>query len=155
LNLSTYANGVRNVWTDFDYAAYFDLRSAVAGLRFHGTGNSVGAAGDCILPNPSPTNPFVLGNPAYRFGFDCTTMLSGGVQVPTATYGQPREYVTTSAPATFFIGRFTQAETSDPTFGYPGNQNGASGNPMDSTTVLTYNTTTGAVSTIRVAQMPT
>lgn len=140
------ANGTRNTWTDFDYAAYYDMLSGL-GLRFHGTGNTLI---DSLATGASSANPwvppFVLGNPAYRFGFDCTTVLSGGVQVPTANYGQPREYITTGAPATYFIGRFTHSETSDPTFGYPGNITGGSGNPLNSATTLNYNSTTGQVS---------
>jgi hypothetical protein len=138
----------RNFWTDFDYSAYFDGRSAVPSLRFHGTGNTVLATGDSILPNVAPTNPFVLGNPAYRFGFDSSVTAAA---LPTATYGQPREYISTGPAgtppnSTFFIGRFTHSETSDMTFGYPGNLGGASGNPMNLGTNLNFNTTTGAVS---------
>jgi len=128
----------RNFWTDFDYAAYFDARTATPGLRFHGTGLT--SQRDSLSNSPSPgfANPFVLGNPAYRFGFDSTTV---GVN-PSATYGQPREFVT-SGGNPYFIGRFTQAETSDPTFGYPGYLPAV--NPMNSLTPLNYNTTTGAV----------
>jgi|GEM_PF-2262028 len=140
-------NATRNFLTDFDYSAYFDLRSG-SGLRFHGTGATSIITIDSLLATNSVTNPFTLGNPAYRFGFDSTTTLVGANQVPSATYGQPREYITTAAGATppsttFFIGRFTHGETSDLTFGYPGN---LTTNPTNLNTNLNFNTTTGAVS---------
>ena len=138
-------NGVtRNFWTDFDYSVYFNGRIATPALTFHGTGSTVST--DSLSNSATLANPFVLGNPAYRFGFDCTT---NGAN-PSATYGQPREFITTpnnATPAntTFFIGRFTQAETSDPNFGYPGYA-APNGNPMNLNTALNFNTTTGAVS---------
>ena len=140
------AGGSRNFWTDFDYAAYFDSRLGF-GLRFHGTGPTSVINIDSLSPVSTVPNPFTLGNPAFRFGFDSTTV---GV-APSATYGQPREFISTGAAgtppnSTFFIGRFTHSETSSQFFGYPGNQTGASGNPMNSATPLNYNTTTGAVS---------
>src|SRR5579863_9310613 len=136
LSLATYSGGVRNFWTDFDYSAYFDA-DATSSLRFHATGNvkfdslTPGSGAAKWDPPAFPWIPqFNLGNPAYRFGFDTSvqtvTVNGNSAIVPAATYGQPREFITTPAGATppsttFFIGRFTHAETSDPTFGYPGN----------------------------------
>ena len=75
------ANGTRNFWTDFDYAAFFNGRIATPALRFHGAGST------CVFSSLAPTgtvpfNPFVLGNPAYRFGFDDSV---NAAQSPTAT----------------------------------------------------------------------
>ncbi|HLJ10079.1 MAG TPA: hypothetical protein VKU82_02760, partial [Planctomycetaceae bacterium] len=117
LNTSAYgpAAGFRNFWTDFDYSVYFDQRANGA-LRFHGTANvQVDALGN--LPVNGNTNPFVLGNPAYRFCYD--NFWNTAQNIPGPTYGQPREYVSNGG-ANNFIGRFTQRETSDPNFGYPG-----------------------------------
>lgn len=137
------AANLRNFWTDFDYSAFFDLRGG-NGLRFHGSGSGIGI--DSLAAGGGVTNPFTLGNPAFRFGFDSTTQVVGGARVPDITYGLPREFVTTpngATPAntTFFIGRFTQSETSDTAFGYPGNLNT---DPMNNTSRLNFNVATGA-----------
>ena len=123
------AGGPRNFWSDFDYSAFFNQNANFppVGLRFHGTGN---VQQDSLPYNGSatPTNPFVLGNPAYRFGFD--NFWNNALGIPGPTYGLPREYVWGGAGVNNFIGRFTQRETSDPNFGYPGSLAGASGDPM-------------------------
>jgi hypothetical protein len=133
--MTPYSNGTRNFYTDFDYSAYY-----AGGLCFHGTQAQISP--DSISANYSGVpNPLVLGNPAYRFGFDCTAAAGAG-----STYGQPREYVGTN-----FIGRFTHRETSNQAFGYPGNI--TAGNPMNMT--LTYNATTGTVTNFAPATPPT
>jgi hypothetical protein len=140
LSLATYTGGTRNFLTDFDYSAYFDGRTST--MRFHGKGTQTDS-----FQVGAVTNPFVLGNPAYRFGFDSSIVVVSGNPVPSATYGLPREYISTGnsgtpANQTFFIGRFTHAETSDVAFGYPGN---VSTDPTNSSTLFNFNTTTGRV----------
>ncbi|HEY3969227.1 MAG TPA: type II secretion system protein [Planctomycetaceae bacterium] len=150
LSLGIYTGGSRDFWNDFDYSAAYDSLDNVAQpLRFHGTGIPT----DSLAYNASGSqNPFALGNPAYRFGFDASTaQVKNGagvfVTVPSSTYGQPREYVTTTAGATNFIGRFTHAETSDLNFGYPGSITTIPGatpsSPMTSTTRLNYDPISG------------
>src|SRR5439155_23123536 len=127
----------------FDYSAYYE--GVTGGLRFHGGDStstpSLSATG---AGNLQGQNAFIFANPAYRFGFDCS--LTAGL--PSATYGLPREWITTPAsdpnPNTaFFIGRFTHGETSDFNFGYPGTISGTGGNPLNNSTLLNYSTTTG------------
>jgi len=143
LDATTYSGGNRNFWTDFDYSAYY----GPTGLQFHGTGTLTAAT----VPDSISaafvggiSNPYMLGNPAMRFGFDCTSTVGVG-----SNYGQPREYVT-SAGTTYFIGRFTHRETSNLAFGYPGNT--TSGNPMSMT--LGYNAATGTVTNFVPAKTP-
>jgi type II secretory pathway pseudopilin PulG len=102
----TSANG-RNFWTDFDYSTYFN-------------GITVDFLGDLSM-NEAGGSINTLLSPAFRWGFDCTSN-------PGAGYGLPREFAGTT-----FIGRFTHAETSDPTFGYPARMP----NPMTNTFALT------------------
>jgi len=97
------SEGTGNFYADFDYAVFFDG----AGIRFHG-GSSLNWC----------SSVFSLTNPAYRFGFDNTSGSGGG-------YGLPREFV-----GTHFIGRFTQGETSHPSFNYPGRCNSNFPNPL-------------------------
>jgi len=142
LSLATYTNGTRNFLTDFDYSAYFDGRTSM--MRFHGVGTQTNS----LSATTTVINPFVLGNPAYRFGFDSSIVTVGGNPVPGPTYGLPREFISTGpagtpASSTFFIGRFTHAETSAVNFGYPGN---VSTDPTNNNTFLNFNTTTGLVS---------
>src|SRR5262249_46501805 len=94
LSLGLYESaGTRNFYADFDYAVFFDG----SGIRFHGGSSLHWCA-----------TVFSLTNPAYRFGFDSTSPSGDG-------YGLPPEFVGTS-----FIGRFTHAETSHPSFNFPG-----------------------------------
>jgi len=124
-------------WEDFDYSSV---------LRFNG-GNPEGSGfvgadslsnATLLSPHASPLTGMQiplhgitpLGQPRYRFGFDPFTGLS-------------REFGDTSGASPgdrngeFFIGRFTQAETSSTSFTYPHIYPGSptpvgNGNPMDS-----------------------
>jgi prepilin-type N-terminal cleavage/methylation domain-containing protein len=146
LNLGTYTNGVRGFWNDFDYSAAFDsLDNLAQPFRFHGTGTLLDGLGPTGTGLP---NPFILGNPAYRFGFDSSTVLNAAktAQIPSTTYGQPRDYVTTAAGTTYYIGAFTHAETSDLAFGYPASITSVGGSsPMSNSTKLSYDTVNGRV----------
>jgi len=94
LSLDYYENsGSRNFYTDFDYSTFCDR----SGIRFHGC-SSLNWNGSALS----------LANPAYRFGFDCTSK-------PGKGWGKPREHVGSN-----YIGRFTHEETSNPWFNYPG-----------------------------------
>src|SRR5262249_10901580 len=107
----------RNFWSDFDYSAFNDGGNLVFHFNLNQIDNlSIGS------PHLGPTGaPQVLPNahahPAYRFGHDDTI----GTAPPFV--GQPREFDSNG----FFIGRFTQRETSAANFGYPGVM---TGNPM-------------------------
>jgi hypothetical protein len=133
LNMGAYlAGGTSNFWTDFDYSAWFDGST----LQFHSV-NTIPSSFD-LGANISPFSqalPKVLGNPAYRFGFNSSL---------GTNFGLPREYIT-SGGNLYFIGRFTQRETSDPNFGYPGQVTGGVPNPMDPGTTLTYDVVNGVV----------
>lgn len=134
LNMSVYAaGGTRYFLNDFDFSAVFDQRTSGA-LRLHGTGSNV--ANDSLVAAVSSisTNPFVLGNPAYRFGFDCTWNTAGSGS-PGASYGFPREYDSNGN----FIGRFTHRETSSASFGYPGI---GTSSPMAQATTVNLDVTT-------------
>src|SRR5262249_30766816 len=125
-DLSAYAAAGANFWTDFDYSAFFD--TAGVGLQFHQRVPNDSLSTGTVL-TASQVLPKVLGQPAYRFGF-CSNTANGN-------FGFPREYVSTGGN-TYFIGRFTQGETSDLSFGYPG-RNGS--DPMDNM-ALTFDATT-------------
>jgi len=124
-------------WEDFDYSSVIRFNGGQAG----GAG-FVGAESlsneTALSPHASPLTGMQiplhgitpLGQPRHRFGFDPFTGLS-------------REFGDTSGKSpgdgsgTFFIGRFTQAETSSADFTYPHIYPGSptpvgNGNPMDS-----------------------
>jgi prepilin-type N-terminal cleavage/methylation domain-containing protein len=127
---------LRNFWGDFDYSAFNDPANPAAPLRFHfnlpGAIDSL-SIGSQNLGNANPqVLPYVLGNPAYRFGHDDTL----GTVLPT--FGQPREFDSQGN----FIGRFTQRETSDARFGYPGIVNATYPNPMSMNSNVLYNSAT-------------
>jgi type II secretory pathway pseudopilin PulG len=112
LPLTLYANGTKNFLTDFDYAATFN--STLGYAQFHSDGD---------LSNGLTT----LQNPQFRWGFDSTSAAGSGL-------GLPKELIGTN-----FIGRYTHAETSDPTFIVPGAASGGSGNPFaNANAALTY-----------------
>ena len=114
LSFAAYGNGQpRNFWTDFDYSAYYTIGT---GVQFYGIG-------DLTATNGVAT---AFHNPANRWGFDYTSN-------PGAGYGLPRE----RDSGGLWLGRFTHAETSDPTFGYPGKfLAGTTNNPMAATTAV-------------------
>jgi hypothetical protein len=93
-------------------------------------------------------NPLNMMNPAYRFGFDSSSVPSkdkngNPITIPSSTYGQPREYVTAGG-IQYFIGRFTHGETSDLAFGYPGSVTSqTNGSPMSNQTAMNYDATSG------------
>ncbi len=115
-NAQAQTGQARNFWTDFDYSAYY---LSGAGVQFFWV--------DDLNPNYGGTPVTALCSPPNRWGFD---RLSGA----GAGEGLPRERDSNGN----FLGRFTQAETSDPTFGYPGRfLAGTFNNPMASTTNVT------------------
>jgi len=87
-------------WNDFDYSAYYPTPGGT-GPQFH---NAIDVGPGDLNNDDSSALPS-FGRPHFRFGHDHVT-------------GNPREYV--NQPALAFMGRFTQEETSDVDFGYPG-----------------------------------
>jgi hypothetical protein len=126
---------LRNFWTDFDYSGFYDLTKTPPGLTFHGTGDMSDSAGAGI---PVIGNPSLVW-PQTRWGFDNTTNATGATPTFGGGYGIPREYDSSGN----YIGRFTHAETSDASFGYPA-LIPANGNPMANATPI--NLVNGAVS---------
>jgi prepilin-type N-terminal cleavage/methylation domain-containing protein len=129
-----------NFWTDFDYAARFDNVGATPTLSplFFGLAD---------LSNIVPGTPYPLGRPDSRFGHDQTniagTTLGLASVWPTISQtgnGAPREYDSTGV----FFGRYTDEETSNNVFGFPGFIP-AAGSPMAQATMVNLNTTTGGV----------
>ena len=121
LSFAAYSNAqaqtgqVRNFWTDFDYSGYYLPTGPAPGVQFFGIND--------LDPNFNGSLT-ALCSPANRWGFDYTSNAGAG-------YGLPRERDSNGN----FLGRFTHAETSDPTFGYPGRYlAGTTNNPMASTT---------------------
>lgn len=114
LSFTNYTNGTRNFWTDFDYAAYYD--------------NVKGQPQFLGFDNLGVQTAVTLRNPIYRWGFSYTSPAGAGM-------GLPREFDSSSPPV--FFGRFTQAETSDPNFAYPGRSPAVAANPIAQATPLT------------------
>jgi hypothetical protein len=128
---AAYVNATtKSLWADFDYSIYYDL---TLGPVFHGKGDLTSSAGSLV-------STFWL--PQVRWGFDNTTNATGATPTYGGGYGLPKEYANG-----FYIGRYTQAETSDPKFGFPATiTNGVAANPMSATNAaLNYNTATGRV----------
>lgn len=103
-----YTSGKRNFYSDFDYSAVYN--SLVAEPVLHGLTDLSGVGG--------ASSPLL--HPANRWGFDNTSAFGSG-------RGLPKEWIGLN-----YIGRYTHAETSDATFGYPAMITGASGDPMAS-----------------------
>ncbi|MDA1252789.1 MAG: type II secretion system protein [Planctomycetota bacterium] len=115
-------------WDDFDYAAFSRYAGdQQTGAGFVGTSAlsneyTAGSGGANAVPNGSV--PVSLGQSRFRFGFNSRTGIS-------------REFG--DSTGTFFIGRFTQEETSASNFNYPhmasevsgGGSVLGDGNPMD------------------------
>jgi len=121
--------GTNTFWNDFDYSAFFDNDAVTPAIVML---DETALSNQTIANSGSP-NP--LGVPKFRFGF------WGDFQV--AESGMPREF--SDVGETNFIGRFTQEETSNPNFQYPG-QDVAAGNPhMDRLTALNYDPARGIV----------
>jgi hypothetical protein len=118
LLVAAYGNGqARNFWTDFDYSGYYLPGGPAPGVQFFGIND--------LNPNFNGSLT-ALCIPANRWGFDYTSNAGAG-------YGLPRE----RDSGGLWLGRFTHAETSDPTFGYPGRfLAGTTNNPMASTTAV-------------------
>jgi prepilin-type N-terminal cleavage/methylation domain-containing protein len=128
-------NGAYNgtFWADFDYSARFDNVTAFNGPRFFDQTDLNNA--------PSATynaNTFPIGSPANRFGHDQTngagtlgpSIGAGGWPVLGQTgNGAPREYDINGV----FLGRYSDEETSNPAFQFPGSIP-AAGSPMGQAT---------------------
>lgn len=101
-------------WRDFDYSAYWEPNE---GLKFHTSPESM-TNRDSDTSSLEPTMdglPRSLGNPVYRFG-SSPSRYKNGLIYP------PRDHILVGGQKRF-IGRFTQQETADPDFNYPGNNN--------------------------------
>ena len=123
-----------NFWTDFDYAARIQPVTGagpVTGVLLHGT------LSENSLTNISggTPNPFAIGRPDNRFGFDQTYQVVAG-----ATNGRPREYDTNGT----FMGRYTHEETSNLNFMFPGNLP-PGGSPMAQGTAATLDPTGSSI----------
>ena len=99
------------------------------------------------LSNIVPGTAYPLGRPDCRFGHDQTnitgTTLGLASAWPTINQtgnGPSREYDSTGV----FFGRYTDEETSNNTFGFPGFIP-AAGSPMAQATTVNLNTTTGGI----------
>lgn len=112
---------------DFDFSAYFD--TADGRVNFHGIKSLDNEQPDAVLPQYN-SMPARLGITRFRWGFDINS-------------GQPR-YKVSDGTNEFFIGRFTQQETSDPDFDYPGAN--PTTNWLDpSTSVPAYDSANGVI----------
>lgn len=134
-------------WNHFDFSARYDTILGYA--QFQGAGTTVSPLG-----NTGAGGFFPIANPVNRFGHDPnpahSNPASGGYP---ASIGNPREFVFGNPPAAgpappsnknaYFIGRFTQEETSHANFRFPQNASTV-GNPMDQDVQLTLNAS-GAV----------
>ncbi|MCA9092125.1 MAG: type II secretion system protein [Planctomycetaceae bacterium] len=114
-------------WSEFDYSAFYD--SVNNHVSFIGVDSMDNAEPDISLPlfNSIPVR---LGIPGFRWGFDTAS-------------GQPR-YKVSDGTNEFFIGRFTQQETSDPDFDYPG-ANPATNWLDPGTTVSAFDSANGVI----------
>ena len=129
-----------NFWTDFDYSARFDNVGGTPPLAplFFGLAD---------LSNIVPGTTYPLGRPDCRFGHDQTniagTTLGLASAWPTLNQsgnGAPREFDSNGV----FFGRYTDEETSNNIFGFPGFIP-AAGSPMAQATTVSLNTTTGGI----------
>lgn len=134
----TYAG---SFWTDFDYSARYGVIGASNGPVFFDQSDLSNA------PSASYTSgTYPLGRPDNRFGFDQTNgamTLGSAASWPTAGQtgtGAPREYDSSGV----FFGRYTDEETSNTAFGFPGYLPGGV-SPMAQATTNNVNTTTGGV----------
>ena len=136
--------GSGNFWTDFDYAARINtgLSPGVLFPAVSATLNSLDNTAGATAPGPQ------LGLPYNRFGFDQTFSTTAG---PVAN-GAPREFAFQYNSATntvtgavyptgpmFYFGRYTQEETSNSNFQFPGKLpivGGTGISPMGSAAVL-------------------
>ncbi len=118
----------RNFWSDFDYSARFDNVGGTPSLAplFFGTAD---------LDNFSGTSLYPLGRPDNRFGHDQTVYGAAGTTVGAAWppagpnqsgNGAPREYDSNNV----FFGRYTQEETSNSNFLFPGSLSPGATNPL-------------------------
>jgi prepilin-type N-terminal cleavage/methylation domain-containing protein len=133
-----------NFWTDFDYSARINTGSpGVLFLAFSPALNSLDNNTSATAPGPQ------IGLPYNRFGFDQNVVTTGTTLVAN---GAPREFAfmynsATPPPAgaffptgpMFFFGRYTQEETSNVNFQFPGKLPTVGGtpvSPMASTSLL-------------------
>jgi hypothetical protein len=130
-----------NFWTDFDYSARYGVIGASNGPLFFDQTDLSNAPSATYTAGTYP-----LGRPDSRFGFDQTNgSMTLGPATSWPTVGQtgngaPREYDS----AGVFFGRFTDEETSNAAFGFPGFLPGGV-SPMAQATTGNVNTTTGGV----------
>lgn len=133
-----YAGAFGNFWTLFDYSAF--QRSPIfaasgvmpAGARFVGAKPFLENKKSVAFPGTPYC--YSLGQTWNRFGFNSAFTAGNNFN------GLSREFSGLTAP-NFFLGRFTQEETSNSSFQYP-QVMPAGGNPMDAT-ATTYADATG------------
>ncbi len=136
-----------NFWSDFDFSAY----RLPTGISVVSGGTTISArfVGFDFLSNVNPsafqlasgpnaalqTYRYSLGQTWNRFGFNSELPASPAASL---LYGLPREYSGTSSSAAgfFFLGRFSQEETSSMAFQYPYGVWGNGGNPLDTSSGL-------------------
>ena len=125
-----FAGAFGNFWSLYDYSAFQASPVLTAASLMPAGARFVGAK-PFIDNKPNPPFPgtqycYSLGQSWNRFGFN--SAFTGG----NAFNGLPREFSGVTAPV-FFIGRFTQEETSNSAFQYPQFASPAvsNGNPMD------------------------
>ncbi len=123
LILGTYppAGYANNFWTDFDYAARINLGGS-PGVQFLASSSP-----ESSLANYSPGS-LPIGRPDNRFGFDQVYNIPPGTAAGTQTVNGAREYalpynsgtntITSATPV--FFGRYTDEETSNLAFQFPG-----------------------------------
>lgn len=125
--------GSGNYWTDFDYAARIQPMNPSGGatgvsfLGFSFKENSLDNTGNGTYSDPNGTGEIPIGRPDNRFGFDQIYALpAAGTQT---TNGAPREFALqyNSQANTIgnggnpvYFGRYTQEETSNSAFQFPG-----------------------------------
>lgn len=114
-----------NFWGDFDSSAFRFNTGTEEYARFHDLESL-----DNTLPAPNGAF-YPLGFPQVRFGFNFSTGLSREFAVHLPDTGP----LPPTSPDYVFMGRFTQGETSKPTFNYPHDLTHSSvdggGDPMD------------------------
>ncbi|MCA9097857.1 MAG: prepilin-type N-terminal cleavage/methylation domain-containing protein [Planctomycetaceae bacterium] len=127
-----YAN---DFWNDFDFSGFYYDPTSTAAPNFIGANARVNDEPSTITSTITigalSNIPVSLGIPRFRWGFDVVS-------------GQPR-FKVSDGTNEFFIGRFTQQETSDPDFDYPGS-NPLTTNWMDpGTAVPAYDSANGVI----------
>jgi pilin/secretion family protein with methylation motif len=141
--------GSGNFWSDFDYAARIqpvNPAGTATGVRFLGTTsaeNSLDNTNSGTYNDPFGSSQIPIGRPDNRFGHDQAYINDG--TTTGVRNGPPREFdnnttSTINGGLPQFFGRYTQEETSNTAFLFPGNLP-SGGSPVGWTTGLTLDST--------------